>query len=83
MTEFDVLVTATYQAEEEQTVVIEATDKDEAERIAQSLADNGKLIGCNEYLKNNGQSQGFQIFMCNGDTDYVAQALEKINALTR
>ena len=38
MTEFEVFVSANYRAEENQTVKIEAKNKDEAEEIALGLA---------------------------------------------
>ena len=74
MTTFEVYVTATYQAQEEHIVMIEATDKDEAEAKAQKLADDGKFIGEHIYLKRG--EDGFQIFMQYGDISYEAQALE-------
>ena len=69
MTEFSVFVSANYRAEENHTVLIEARNKDEAEEIAQKLADNGKFIGDHEWLAH--YSNGFQIFEAIDDVVYT------------
>tara|TARA_Y100001949_G_C15929932_1_gene305160 strand:- start:46 stop:285 length:240 start_codon:yes stop_codon:yes gene_type:complete len=74
---FEVYVTATYQAQEDITVKFEATNKDEAEIIAQKLAENGKFIGDNEYLVD-GRGTGFNIYRQYGDIDYEATVIKEV-----
>ena len=77
MKRFEGYVTATYQAQEDITVKFEATNKDEADIIAQKLAENGKFIGDNEYLVD-GRGTGFNIYCLYGDIDYEATVIKEV-----